>query len=74
MPPGQRICSAELAPIQPVPWLTELPITYYSLRVIPNPADPKTPYAPVTRRMVDGHGLCGAASGTAEGDPHAGPV
>jgi len=43
VPAGQRICSAELSPLQPVPWLTELPITYYSLRVIPNPADPKTP-------------------------------
>jgi acetoacetate decarboxylase len=42
-PPGQQICTAELAPMQPVPWLTELPITYYSLRVIPNPADPKAP-------------------------------
>jgi acetoacetate decarboxylase len=40
---GLRVASAEIAPLQPVPWLTELPITYYSLRVIPNPADPKTP-------------------------------
>ena len=53
-PAGQRICSAELAPLQPVPWLTELPITYYSLRVIPNPADPKTPVArPARAEHVD---------------------
>ena len=42
-PAGQLICSAELAPLQPIPWLTELPTTYYSLRVIPNPSDPKSP-------------------------------
>jgi acetoacetate decarboxylase len=42
-PKGLRICSAEMAPMQPVPWLTELPVTYYSLRVIPNPADATRP-------------------------------
>ena len=42
-PAGLRICTAELAPLQPVPWLTTMPVTYYSLRVIPNPSDPAKP-------------------------------
>lgn len=42
-PTGLRVCTAELAPLQPVPWLTTLPVTYYSLRVIPNPAGAGTP-------------------------------
>ena len=42
-PAGIRVCSAELTPIQPVPWLTTLPITFFALRVLPNPADPRTP-------------------------------
>lgn len=42
-PAGVRVCTAELTPTQPVPWLTSLPITYFSLRVLPNPADPLTP-------------------------------
>jgi acetoacetate decarboxylase len=42
-PAGLRICSAEMAPLQPIPWLTDLPVTYYSLRVIPNPIDKSTP-------------------------------
>jgi acetoacetate decarboxylase len=43
VPAGLRICSAELAPLQPVPWLTSMPVTYFSLRVIPNPDDRTTP-------------------------------
>ena len=42
-PAGIRVCSAELTPIQPVEWLTTLPITFFSLRVLPNPADPGKP-------------------------------
>jgi acetoacetate decarboxylase len=42
-PAGVPVCSAEMAPLQPIPWLTELPVTYFSLRVIPNPADAATP-------------------------------
>jgi acetoacetate decarboxylase len=42
-PAGIPVCSAELTPIQPVPWLTALPMTFFALRVLPNPADPRTP-------------------------------
>jgi len=67
VPAGQRICSAELAPLQPVPWLTELPITYYSLRVIPNPADPKNPSLAqlVESTWVLDHGTFWSARGMA---------
>jgi acetoacetate decarboxylase len=66
-PAGQLICSAELAPMQPVPWLAELPITYYSLRVIPNPADPKTPSLAqlVQSTWVLDHGTFWSARGMA---------
>jgi acetoacetate decarboxylase len=42
-PAGVPVCSAEMAPLQPIPWLTELPVTYFSLRVIPNPEDVTSP-------------------------------
>jgi acetoacetate decarboxylase len=40
---GLPICSGEIDPLQPVQRDGALPLTYYSLRLIPNPEDPATP-------------------------------
>ena len=38
-PHGLQICTAELDPLQPVQGSGDLPTTFFSLRVIPNPMD-----------------------------------
>jgi acetoacetate decarboxylase len=42
-PPGLRICSGELDPLQPVQDGGRRSTTFFSLRVIPNPVDATTP-------------------------------
>jgi len=42
-PTGLPICSGELDPVQPVTGAGDRPTTFFSLRVIPNPADQTTP-------------------------------
>ena len=70
-PAGLRICTAELAPLQPVPWLTMMPVTYYFA-----PGDPESVGSDqaVARRTDpehvgarSGHVLVRAGSGAAHG-------
>jgi acetoacetate decarboxylase len=42
-PAGLRICTGELDPLQPLQGVRDRPTTFFSLRVIPNPADATTP-------------------------------
>jgi len=42
-PKGLRICSGELDALQPVQGTTTLPITFYSVRLIPNPENAAQP-------------------------------
>lgn len=42
-PPGRRLCTATLAPLQIIPDAVPKTLAFRSLRVIPNPADPHNP-------------------------------